>query len=138
MPLGLCKHHRGVAEATHQFRLSIEINQLEGSSQADEFVGCLAAADPLDLPGHKFGLAFAREPARHPAPENVFLALDAPTGKTRAIIMHPPQGATLVALTVPEMVGVAWLVVPPVVDIVTVGSVSATVTAWLTSVETWP
>jgi hypothetical protein len=52
--------------------------------------------------------------------------------------MHPPQGATVVALTVPEMVGVAWLVVPPVVDIVSVGSVSATVTAWLTSVETLP
>src|SRR4029077_21222077 len=50
------------------------------------------AADPVDLSGHKPGLAFVREPARHPAPEDVFLAPDAPTGKTRAAIVHLPQG----------------------------------------------
>src|SRR5262249_57117343 len=50
-----------------------------------------AAADPVDLSGHKPDLAFAREPASHPAPEDVFLALDAPTGKTRTAIVHPPQ-----------------------------------------------
>jgi hypothetical protein len=76
----------------HQFRLGVVVDQFQGSSQAHEFVGRLAAADPVDLSGHKPGLAFAREPARQPAPEDVFLALDAPTGKTRAIIVHLPQG----------------------------------------------
>ena len=92
VPLGPCKRHRDVAEATHQFRLGVVVDQFQGSSQAHEFVGRPAAADPVDLSGHKPGLAFAREPARHPAQEDVFLALDAPTGKTQAAIVHPPQG----------------------------------------------
>ncbi|HZV05744.1 MAG TPA: hypothetical protein VE999_11735, partial [Gemmataceae bacterium] len=84
-----------------------------------------------------------------PLPASVTLVLQAPplTVAVPTCVVTPfsvsnsvtvAPGATVVALTVPEMVGVAWLVVPPVVDIVTVGSVSATVTAWLTSVETWP
>src|ERR1700688_384556 len=67
-------------------------DQFQGSRQAHEFGWRLAAADPVEFTGQKLVLAFARESARHPAPEDIFLALDAPAGKTRAGIVQPPQG----------------------------------------------
>ena len=67
-------------------------DQFQGTCQAHEFVGRLAAAYPIELSSQKLVLAFAREPAGHPPPEDVFLALDAPTGKTWAGIVQAPQG----------------------------------------------
>src|SRR5262249_14345280 len=82
-----------------QLRLRVVGDQFQGTCQTHQFVRRLAAAEPVELPPEKLVLAFAREPARHSAPEDIFLALDAPTGKTRAGIVQPPQGVDAKVIT---------------------------------------
>src|SRR5262249_6595689 len=89
--LGARKRHCDVDETADQFRLRLVGDQFQGSCQAHQFVWRLAVADPIELSGQKFVLASARDPARTPAQKDMFLALDAPTGKTRAGIVQPPQ-----------------------------------------------
>ena len=62
------------------------------SCKADKFRRCSPPANAVKFACQEHFLPFSREPACHPAPEDVFLTLNAPTGKTRAIIVHPPQG----------------------------------------------
>src|SRR5262249_30583404 len=66
--LGTGKLHRDVDETADQLRLRCVWDSLWQSGEPNEFGGRFGTANPVQLPGQKFVLAFIREPTRHPAP----------------------------------------------------------------------
>ena len=78
-------------ERLDQVRLRLSGQTFERARKADKFRRRFSRADAVELACQEHLLPFSREPACHPAPEDVFLNLAAFAGKAKSRITQPPQ-----------------------------------------------
>ena len=78
-------------ERVDQVRLRLSVQPFERAGKTDKFRRRSSRADAIELAGQEPFLPLSREPARHPAPEDVFLNLAALAGKAKSCSTQSPQ-----------------------------------------------